>query len=465
MFTEQEFREAFRAQVDDEVADVVGVSAPATAPVVPLRRRPRWPVLVGAAAGVLVLAGAAIAGAQLWDPDPAPPADPEPAEAVTVQGAIVTDDDVADVTLQSVDGCLAIDPDTLLVVNEPVWAWNSAAGALTWLPSSQSEPYRLGDSFRMGGQRVAVDELDDAVLPPSCADFAGSLWLAGTPRSQGGEDSLPIDLLTPADVAVATGEKDSETQPLVRDTLQARDGCLMFGDRLLVVGPSWFWDTPRAVLIDRWSGTEFRIGDQMALSGNAVEVSKGEASMGGPLSLPASCAAYEGPAWSAGARGRGHAEQGGPSATQRTTVAEAIGAVRDRYPEADGGGAYDLATSTYTMWIVEGAPGAEAYRAELFDALTADASGSTTIVTKPSSTPSAQADVIVEEILEASRNDPDWPEGIAMTGEYSPSEEAFVLSVGERWRDEDVVEYFRERFDDRVVLSSMEPVVPQSLGS
>ena len=86
MFTEQEFREAFRAQVDDEVADVVGVSAPATAPVVPLRRRPRWPVLVGAAAGVVVLAGAAIAGAQLWDPDPAPASTSTPAAAPASTG-------------------------------------------------------------------------------------------------------------------------------------------------------------------------------------------------------------------------------------------------------------------------------------------------------------------------------------------------------------------------------------------
>ncbi|MBT0994165.1 hypothetical protein KIN34_07690 [Cellulomonas sp. DKR-3] len=463
MFTEQEFRHAFRAQVDAEVADVVGPDR-VTAPI-PVRRRPRWPLVAAAAASVLVVGGVGLVGAHLLETKPAPPAVPEAVGAVTVEGAVVPDEDVADVRLQSVDGCLAIDPDTLLVVNKPVWSWAGAAGELRWLPSSQSEGYHLGDEFQLGGQRVAVGDLDQPVLPTSCADFDGDLWLAGTPLPRGADDPPPFDVRATPEVAVATVEQDSGFQALGGGTLNELDGCVMLGDALLVVGPSWFWDAPRAVLVDLRSATEFHLGDLVRVAGNGVEIGDGDVSLGGPLTLPASCASYEGLGWYAGPRGGGDGDgvSDGPTGVQRTKVAHAIGAVRDRYPGADGGGVYDRVTSTYTMWIVDDAPDAERYRAELTEALAADTSGSTTMVTKTTEISDAEGQALARAVADAANNDPEFP-GFGFSGGYSPADQAVVLHVGSAWNDPAALEYLYTRFGDTIVLSSIEPAVAESIG-
>lgn len=455
MFTEQEFRDAFRAQVDDEVTDVVGPVG--AAPAVPLRGRPRGRVLAAAAATVLVVAGAGIVGAHLLTSDPAPPAEPESVEAVTVEGAVVPDEDVADVTLQSVDGCLAIDPDTLLVVNEPVWVWDGAAGTLRWTLSSQSEGFHLGDTLRLGGQRVGVGELDQPALPASCADFDGDLWLAGTPQST----AIDPPLITGPGLAVATGDGDSPRDALFGGTLDARDGCIMLGDSLLVVGPSWHWDTPRSVLVNMPTGSEFRLGDTLDVGGNGGLVADGTVHGRDVLTLPASCADFAGRAWFAGAQPAG---SGTASVTGRqvSELADAIGAAGRAHPEADGGVAYDSVTATFTEWIVEGATGADALRDAVQQAGREAADG-LHVTTESTDFSIADQEALSESLGEARRSDQRWPDGIELTGWYSLPDQAFLIAVADRWDDPGVAEYFRERFGDQVVLSSMAPAVPQSL--
>ncbi|GEM_PF-677811 len=84
--------------------------------------------------------------------------------------------------LQVVDGCVAIDPWTLVAVTPVVWSWDAQAGELRWVPSSDSEPYRIGQDVRIAGERVPAATLRSTGvdLPEPCADFDGDVLVAGS---------------------------------------------------------------------------------------------------------------------------------------------------------------------------------------------------------------------------------------------------------------------------------------------
>ncbi|AEI13107.1 hypothetical protein [Cellulomonas gilvus] len=349
MFTEEEFRQAFRAQVDDEVAAVVGVRT-----VGPALRSPQHShrrLLAGVAAAVVLVAVAFGTAADHRRPAPAAP----------------------------------------------------------------------------------------TLRPTSTADMS-------TP--------------TPV-IGIATLPADSQHQAAGGGRLGARDGCVTVDEALLVVGPSWYWDTPRSVLVDLSTGREWRLGDRLGTGGAYGLMSNGRLNGGDGLTLPASCADFDGYAWVAG-----DGPTGGRPVTGRqvTELAEAIGAAGRAYPAADGGVAYDAATATFTQWIVDGAPGSGSLRDAVKRAGEA-AADDLHVAFAATDFSRADQEVLVEELRDAYRNDPRWPDGIALTGSYSQWAQAYLVDVGDRWDDPGVAEYFRARFDDRVALSSMEPAVSQFLGS
>ena len=102
---------------------------------------------------------------------------------VSIARHAVPDGPVVVGRLGVLDGCLAISPGTLVAVNPPMWQWDALRGALTWIASSSSEPFRIGDDLRVAGTLVPASQLraDGVELPTSCADFAGDVLLLGSP--------------------------------------------------------------------------------------------------------------------------------------------------------------------------------------------------------------------------------------------------------------------------------------------
>lgn len=245
--TEKDFAAAFRAQVDAEADDLLVRAAAGTSPQhgpaanpepgradpapararsadeVPRRRSGRLTVvtaptpgpdgLVGrrrhgravaltAAAAVTVVGGvAALLVGPLTDDGPDPGA--APVSVVSIVRDAVPDGPVVVGRLGVLDGCLAISPGTLVAVNPPIWQWDALRGALTWIASSSSEPFRIGDDLRVAGTLVPASQLraDGVELPTSCADFAGDVLLLGSP--------VPRTDDAPALPRLGTGETSS----------------------------------------------------------------------------------------------------------------------------------------------------------------------------------------------------------------------------------------------------------------
>lgn len=143
-------------------------------------------------------------------------------------------------------------------------------------------------------------------------------------------------------------------------------------------------------------------------------------------------------------------------------VSDALRTAAERYPADDAGLTYDPTTLTYTQWLVVG-PGNEGpLRSAVkiaFDTAARDSNLSLEFAS--AKTPQAAYETLLSQLTNAARADAGWPDGLSLSGDWSPGKGAFVLPAGELSNDEAVQAYFERRWPGLVVLSAQAPPVPQ----
>lgn len=135
-------------------------------------------------------------------------------------------------------------------------------------------------------------------------------------------------------------------------------------------------------------------------------------------------------------------------------VTDALRSAAENYPEADAGLTYDPDTLTYTQVIVKGAAQSTVLRnavQEAFDSAAADSNLDLRFATSTTSYDAAQE--LMDQLGAASRNDPGWPDGLALTGDWSPAQGKFVLFAGGRANDPAAEAYFERHWPGLVLLS------------
>jgi hypothetical protein len=144
------------------------------------------------------------------------------------------------------------------------------------------------------------------------------------------------------------------------------------------------------------------------------------------------------------------------------TVTDALRAAAESHPASDAGLTYDPGTLTYTQWLVKDAATTTALRAaaqEAFESAAADSNLALRFATSTASVGAAQA--VLDQLTTAARTDPDWPNGLALTGDWSPEQGKFVLDAGGRANDLAARAYFERHWPGLVALSPKTPATPQ----
>lgn len=139
-------------------------------------------------------------------------------------------------------------------------------------------------------------------------------------------------------------------------------------------------------------------------------------------------------------------------------VTEALRSAAERYPEADAGLTYDPDTLTYTQVVVTGAAQSAVLRNAVQDAFGSAAADSNLDLRFATSTSSGDASQeLMDQLSAAARTDPGWPDGLALTGDWSPEQGKFVLLAGSRANDPAADAYFERHWPGLVRLSPETP--------
>lgn len=195
MIDEQHLRTAFRSHVDRQAHQILSEAGEpaaseraavdilrATSP----RRTAPW-LVAAAAAAVLVLGGAAVtlwSGQDKTQTVPAAPTSPsvlnDTVQVATTRG-VITMEALSSGKLQIIEGCLAVGPETLLVVDDN-WTWDPRTARLTFEPTGAS--FAIGEDLVLGGGYLDISAdgklpLRGVTLPESCSAYAGRAWFAG----------------------------------------------------------------------------------------------------------------------------------------------------------------------------------------------------------------------------------------------------------------------------------------------
>lgn len=144
-------------------------------------------------------------------------------------------------------------------------------------------------------------------------------------------------------------------------------------------------------------------------------------------------------------------------------VSRAIKDAADKRPAADGGLTYDAATLTFTQWFVDDATDADQARAEVqdaFDTVAKDSNLRLRFTTAAKSIDGVQR--IGSNLAAASRRDPAWPDGLAMTGSPDPATGTYLIEAGDQADDPEVVAYFDRHWPGQVTLSDTEPATQEN---
>ncbi|WP_444664731.1 hypothetical protein ACT17Q_03330 [Cellulomonas sp. CW35] len=258
-----------------------------------------WRVVALAAAAALVVAGAAaVLVGRSGDVRPQPAA-PEPEPTWTVGAWTMHTDGGMEALrvahLQVVDGCLAVGPRTLLVVDPSSWLWQD--GVL--LHRGTGRTFELGDTFLLGGGEAPAAQSRAAQrdVPASCADFDGGLWSPSDPQAGpaivDGSGTLPVAALDTSGLRVEPVD-GLPAGPAVEGRLMVVDGCLAVApDVLLGVDHGWLWDGATGALtwVPSAQSEPLRLGDAVRVEGMRVPAARVRAEGG---TLPASCAGFTG---------------------------------------------------------------------------------------------------------------------------------------------------------------------------
>lgn len=144
------------------------------------------------------------------------------------------------------------------------------------------------------------------------------------------------------------------------------------------------------------------------------------------------------------------------------TVSDALRHAAERFPAKDAGLTYDPTTLTYTQWLAVGPGDGKSLRNAVKVAFDRAAHDSNLAVEFASATtPQAAYETLLGQLMTAARSDANWPDGLSLSGDWSPERGAFVLVAGERASDEAVRAYFERRWPGLVILSPQSPPVPQ----
>jgi hypothetical protein len=94
-----------------------------------------------------------------------------------------------------------------------------------------------------------------------------------------------------------------------------------------------------------------------------------------------------------------------------------------------------------------------------FDRAAADSNLALSFTTSTTSYEVSRA--LLDKLVTASRTDPEWPDGLALTGDWSPEQGKFILSAGDRSSDPAALTYFERRWPGLIFLSPQTPATPQ----
>lgn len=138
-------------------------------------------------------------------------------------------------------------------------------------------------------------------------------------------------------------------------------------------------------------------------------------------------------------------------------VSRAISDAAGETPDLDAGLTYDDHSLTFTQWVVD-APGADQARRDIRAAFDRAARGSNLHLDLEAATEDIDAlQRLGSRLADASRTDPSWPEGLALTGAPDPATGTFLLEAGERADDPSVIAYFERHWPGQVTLSAEQP--------